>query len=110
MNGYFLLFLEITQLTTPEELPIIGDPFTEVALDLIFSSRKPAFILNGKRLQLLEPLDRDKDNLSHIVFQVRKINLKKKNKINLIRACIDGVHVTESASSDLPLGSVVLLT
>lgn len=57
-------------MTTPEELPIIGDPFSEVALDLIFSSRKPVFILNGKRLQLLEPLDRDKDNLSHIVFQV----------------------------------------
>lgn len=67
------LISEITQLTTPEELPIIGDPFSEVALDLIFSSRKPVFILNGKRLQLLEPLDRDKDNLSHIVFQVSLI-------------------------------------
>lgn len=28
------------------------------------------FILNEKRLQLLQPLDRDEENLSHIVFQV----------------------------------------
>lgn len=28
------------------------------------------FILNGKKLQLLEPLDRDADKLSHVVIQV----------------------------------------
>ncbi|KAI9576988.1 hypothetical protein GQX74_014355 [Glossina fuscipes] len=31
---------------------------------------QPIFLLNGKRLQLLQPLDRDEENLSHIVFQV----------------------------------------
>jgi len=48
----------------------VGDPFRDVALDLVFPKDKPVFILNGKKLQLLEPLDRDDDNLSHIVFQV----------------------------------------
>lgn len=55
----------------PEELPVSGDPMTEIVLELIFTGRKPLFILKGKRLQLLEPLDRDAENLSHIVFQVR---------------------------------------
>lgn len=68
------LCAEITQPTMPEELPIVGDPFTEIALDVIFAGRKPVFILNGKKPQLLEPLDRDADNLSHIVFQVIHTN------------------------------------
>lgn len=51
-------------------LPISGDPLTDVSLDLVFPKGTPYFSLNGKRLQLLSPLDRDKDNLSHIVFQV----------------------------------------
>jgi protocadherin-15 len=48
----------------------VGDPFRDVTLDLVFPKDKPVFILNVKKLQLLEPLDRDEDNLSHIVFQV----------------------------------------
>ncbi|XP_024216302.1 cadherin-99C, partial [Halyomorpha halys] len=61
---------EISQETTPLELPIRGDPFTEVQLELVFPKGNPLFILNGRKLQLLQPLDRDVDNLSHIVFQV----------------------------------------
>lgn len=69
-NLFLLFFSDIGQLTTPSELPIYGDPFTEIALELVFSKGNPIFLLNGKTLQLLQPLDRDKENLSHIVFQV----------------------------------------
>lgn len=61
---------DIGQHTTPAELPIFGDPFTEISLELIFSKGNPQFLLNGKTLQLLQPLDRDEENISHIVFQV----------------------------------------
>ncbi|PNF18966.1 hypothetical protein B7P43_G12884 [Cryptotermes secundus] len=61
---------QVSQSTSPVELPIVGDPFKDVTLDLVFPRDKPVFILNGKKLQLLEPLDRDEDNLSHIVFQL----------------------------------------
>ncbi|XP_030369787.1 cadherin-99C [Scaptodrosophila lebanonensis] len=60
----------VDQKTTPPELPIFGDPYMDIALDLIFPKGNPAFKLNGKKLQLLQPLDRDEENLSHIVFQV----------------------------------------
>jgi len=60
----------IGQQTTPPELPIFGDPETEISLELVFQKTEPIFSLSGKTLQLLKPLDRDKDNLSHIVFQV----------------------------------------
>lgn len=67
-----ILFLVVGQRTTPAELPIYGDPYTEIALELIFPKGNPIFLLNGKQLQLLQPLDRDAENLSHIVFQVRQ--------------------------------------
>lgn len=57
----------------PEELPVSGDPYNETTLELIFPGRQPRFKLNGKKLQLLDPLDRDDENLSHVVFQVRQI-------------------------------------
>uniref|UniRef100_A0A336LX47 CSON004492 protein n=1 Tax=Culicoides sonorensis TaxID=179676 RepID=A0A336LX47_CULSO len=60
----------VGQRTTPMELPIYGDPYTEIALELIFPKGNPIFLLNGKQLQLLQPLDRDEENLSHIVFQI----------------------------------------
>uniref|UniRef100_A0A1B0ACM2 Cadherin domain-containing protein n=1 Tax=Glossina pallidipes TaxID=7398 RepID=A0A1B0ACM2_GLOPL len=62
--------VNVGQHTNPPELPIFGDPFTGIALDLVFPKGQPIFLLNGKRLQLLQPLDRDEENLSHIVFQV----------------------------------------
>ncbi|KAK1136696.1 Cadherin-99C [Melipona bicolor] len=67
----------IDQKTVPEELPVSGDPYNETTLELIFPGRQPRFKLNGKKLQLLEPLDRDDENLSHVVFQVRQKYLNK---------------------------------
>lgn len=70
-----IFFSELNQETTPSELPITGNPFVDIALDLVFTKGHPVFILNGKKLQLVSPLDRDKDNLSHIVFQVKIFNI-----------------------------------
>nr|CAD7426012.1 unnamed protein product [Timema monikensis] len=61
---------QLNQATSPAELPIVGDPFSEIVLELVFPKGLPLFILNGKKLQLLKPLDRDEENLSHIVFQL----------------------------------------
>ncbi|XP_001357648.2 cadherin-99C [Drosophila pseudoobscura] len=69
----------IGQQTTPPELPIFGDPETEIDLDLVFPKGQPTFQLIGKRLQLLQPLDRDEENLSHIVFQV-SCTIRSSNK------------------------------
>ncbi len=63
-------FPERNQSTIPAELPIVGDPYTEISLNLIFPKGNPLFTLKGKRLELIAPLDRDAENLSHIVFQV----------------------------------------
>lgn len=63
-------FPVIGQRTNPPELPIHGDVDDEITLGLNFPDGNPLFELNGKYLQLLHPLDRDKENLSHIVFQV----------------------------------------
>lgn len=65
-----MIVAEISQETMPRDVPIVGDPFSDISLDLVFPKGKAMFILNGKKLQLLAPLDRDQDNLSHIVFQV----------------------------------------
>nr|CAD7588139.1 unnamed protein product [Timema genevievae] len=64
-----LLLPQLNQATSPAELPVVGDPFSEIVLELVFPKGLPLFILNGKKLQLLKPLDRDEENLSHIVFQ-----------------------------------------
>ncbi|XP_017776968.1 PREDICTED: protocadherin-15, partial [Nicrophorus vespilloides] len=60
----------ISQETNPPELPIIGEPFVDIFLELLFQKGPQIFFLNGKKLQLLSPLDRDEDGLSHIVFQL----------------------------------------
>lgn len=78
----------IAQRTTPPELPIYGDPHTEIALELAFPKGNPMFILNEKRLQLLQPLDRDEENLSHIVFQISctiRATRKKRNIPIIVR-------------------------
>lgn len=66
----FSYFAEINQPIRPAELPIIGDPYTEISLDLLFPTKTATFALIGKKIQLTQPLDRDAENLSHIVFQV----------------------------------------
>lgn len=63
-------FPVVGQQTTPPELPIFGDADKDIKLELVFQKIEPVFSLSGKTLQLLKPLDRDKDNLSHIIFQV----------------------------------------
>ena len=63
-------FVAIVQETVPAELPIIGEPNLDIFLDLVFPKGPPIFFLNGKQLQLLSALDRDEENISHIVFQL----------------------------------------
>lgn len=65
-----LTISEVNQTTVPAELPIVGDPDVDVILSTVFPKGPTLFQLDGKRLQLLQPLDRDADNLSHMVFQV----------------------------------------
>lgn len=73
---HIIFFLQITdtnQETTPAELPISGEPNVDIFLDVVFPKGPPTFFLNGKKLQLLAPIDRDEENLSHIVFQVKQL-------------------------------------
>jgi hypothetical protein len=67
-------FAAIDQRTTPPVLPIYGDPNEEIALELLFPKGEPVFTVKEKSLQLIKPLDRDEDNLSHIMFQVHTLN------------------------------------
>ncbi|CAG7733991.1 unnamed protein product, partial [Allacma fusca] len=61
---------EMDQPTNPRDLPIIGDPYDQIELTLVYPNDKIYFDLVGKRLELNEPLDRDKDDISSIVFQL----------------------------------------
>lgn len=55
----------------PPKLPIHGDVEDEITLGLNFpEGNNNLFKLNGKLLQLVHPLDRDKENLSHIQFTI----------------------------------------
>lgn len=65
-----LISTAISQETIPKELPIEGEPNVDIFLDLHFPKGPAVFFLNGKKLQLLTPLDRDEDGVSHIVFQL----------------------------------------
>lgn len=67
----FCFIAEVNQSTVPAELPIVGEPDVDVVLSTVFPKGPTLFQLEGKRLQLLQPLDRDAENLSHMVFQVR---------------------------------------
>ncbi|XP_065211081.1 cadherin-99C isoform X2 [Planococcus citri] len=61
---------QTNQSTIPAELPIFGDPNSEITLSLLFPKQPAIFKLREKRLQLTAPLDRDAENLSHVIFQV----------------------------------------
>lgn len=75
-SGQAIIILDITeslgsqvdQATNPAELPLEGDPETEVELQLSEGGRQH-FTLDGGRLQLSQPLDRDQNN-STLTFQV----------------------------------------
>lgn len=86
----------VDQATAPEELPVSGDPLTEIVLELIFTGRKPLFILKGKKLQLVEPLDRDAENLSHIVFQLT-CTVKSTNKKRTIPIIVRLSDINDNA-------------
>ncbi|XP_043486024.1 cadherin-99C isoform X1 [Polistes fuscatus] len=86
----------IDQKTTPEELPVSGDPYNETTLELIFPGRQPLFKLVGKKLQLLEPLDRDDENLSHVVFQL-SCTVKQTNKKRTIPVIVRVSDINDNA-------------
>ncbi|XP_011338456.1 cadherin-99C isoform X1 [Ooceraea biroi] len=86
----------IDQRTVPEELPVSGDPFNETMLELIFPGRAPLFELEGKKLQLLEPLDRDDENLSHVVFQL-SCTVKSTNKKRTIPVIVRVSDINDNA-------------
>ncbi|XP_017882818.1 cadherin-99C-like [Ceratina calcarata] len=86
----------IDQKTVPEELPVSGDPQNETTLELIFPGRQPRFKLNGKKLQLLEPLDRDDENLSHVVFQL-SCTVKQTNKKRTIPVIVRVSDINDNA-------------
>lgn len=87
---------QVNQPTSPAELPIVGDPFADVTLDLVFPKGKALFILNGKKLQLLQPLDRDIENLSHIVFQLT-CTVKSSNKKRTIPVIVRVSDINDNA-------------
>ncbi|XP_012288920.1 cadherin-99C [Orussus abietinus] len=84
------------QKTVPEELPVSGDPRNETTLELIFPGRRPLFRLEGKKLRLLEPLDRDAENLSHVVFQLT-CTVKSTNKKRTIPVIVRVSDVNDNA-------------
>nr|KAF7410691.1 hypothetical protein H0235_013298 [Vespula pensylvanica] len=86
----------IDQKTTPEEVPVSGDPYNETTLELIFPGRQPLFKLIGKKLQLLEPLDRDDENLSHVVFQL-SCTVKLTNKKRTIPVIVRVSDINDNA-------------
>ncbi|XP_053978004.1 cadherin-99C isoform X1 [Hylaeus volcanicus] len=86
----------IDQKTVPEELPVSGDPYNETTLELIFPGKQPRFKLNGKKLQLLEPLDRDAENLSHVVFQL-SCTVKQTNKKRTIPVIVRVSDINDNA-------------
>uniref|UniRef100_A0A8D8MA25 Protocadherin-15 n=2 Tax=Cacopsylla melanoneura TaxID=428564 RepID=A0A8D8MA25_9HEMI len=88
---------ELGQETTPAELPIFGDPDTDIVLDLIFPKGNPVyFALDGKKLRLLAPLDRDADNKSHLVFQLT-CTVKVSNRKRTIPVIVRVSDVNDNA-------------
>uniref|UniRef100_A0A182Q6C9 Cadherin domain-containing protein n=1 Tax=Anopheles farauti TaxID=69004 RepID=A0A182Q6C9_9DIPT len=73
----------VAQHTNPPELPISGDPNEDITLELVFPKGKPTFLLDGKSLRLIHPLDRDEENLSHIVFQITCMVRSTRRKRNI---------------------------
>uniref|UniRef100_A0A182NGA3 Cadherin domain-containing protein n=1 Tax=Anopheles dirus TaxID=7168 RepID=A0A182NGA3_9DIPT len=73
----------VAQHTNPPELPIAGDPTDDITLELVFPKGKPTFLLDGKSLRLIHPLDRDEENLSHIVFQITCMVRSTRRKRNI---------------------------
>lgn len=87
---------QINQPIRPAELPIIGDPYTEISLNLLFPTKIATFTLIGKKIQLTQPLDRDAENLSHIVFQVTCV-VRSTNKKRTIPIIVRTTDINDNA-------------
>ncbi|XP_045496430.1 cadherin-99C [Colias croceus] len=109
---------QVNQSTVPAILPIVGDPDVDVVLSTVFPKGPTLFQLDGKRLQLLQPLDRDADNLSHMVFQLvcQVKSTKKRRTIPVIVRVSDindnapvfqGTPYETSVSELVPLGTTI---
>ncbi|XP_059058690.1 cadherin-99C [Achroia grisella] len=109
---------QVNQSTIPSELPIVGDPDVDVVLSTVFPKGPTLFQLDGKRLQLLQPLDRDADNLSHMVFQlVCQVKATKKRRtipvivrvsdINDNAPVFQGVPYETSVSELVSIGTTI---
>jgi len=61
---------DFSQETSPKELPITGRVGSDIELELVFPSGYSIFKTQDKSIHLTEPLDRDQNDLSSIVFQV----------------------------------------
>ncbi|XP_075975819.1 cadherin 99C isoform X3 [Anticarsia gemmatalis] len=110
--------LQVNQSTVPAVLPIVGEPGVDVVLSTVFPKGPTLFQLDGKRLQLLQPLDRDADNLSHMVFQlVCQVKATKKRRtipvivrvsdINDNAPVFQGTPYETSVSELVPLGTTI---
>lgn len=75
LQFFGFVFAAFDQPTVPDELPVVGNPYNETTLELMFPGGTRLFTLDGKKLKLLKPLDRDSENLSHVVFQVKNFHL-----------------------------------
>ncbi|XP_063893861.1 cadherin-99C isoform X2 [Helicoverpa armigera] len=109
---------QVNQSTVPAELPIVGDPDVDVILSTVFPKGPTLFQLDGKRLQLLQPLDRDADNLSHMVFQlVCQVKATKKRRtipvivrvsdINDNAPVFQGTPYEANVSELIPIGTTI---
>ncbi|XP_031770318.2 cadherin-99C [Galleria mellonella] len=109
---------QVNQSTIPSELPIVGEPDVDVLLTTVFPKGPTLFQLDGKRLQLLQPLDRDADNLSHMVFQlVCQVKATKKRRtipvivrvsdINDNAPVFQGVPYEANVSELVPIGTTI---
>ncbi|CAB3235908.1 unnamed protein product [Arctia plantaginis] len=109
---------QVNQSTVPSVLPIVGEPDVDVELSTVFPKGPTVFQLDGKRLQLLQPLDRDADNLSHMVFQlVCQVKATKKRRtipvivrvsdINDNAPVFQGTPYETSVSELVPLGTLI---
>lgn len=68
----FIQNTETNQSTRPKVLPIIGDESAgEMTLAIASSSKPNGFSLDGKELRLTSPLDRDHQDISSVIIQVR---------------------------------------
>ncbi|XP_065342021.1 cadherin-99C isoform X1 [Cloeon dipterum] len=73
----------IDQSLSPAELPVVGDLGTQIALDAIHPPNLRYFDLDGKRVKLTRPIDRESINATHLIFQLVCIDLQTQKKKNI---------------------------